>query len=241
MAKKKRSARLQGVAVRYLVAHAWPVGGIIAAGVCICLVFNLMSRHGVLAPESGGKQGKSSVRPLYGVSSTSSAAENSGSKHHSSVRNDLNNPPVAATAVVLVRNHPEAGATATRIVESSINPVQEGPAQLVVISLAEATKYNESRSAIFVDARSAQRFAMGHVPGAMNVPSSDFDKGYERNGPRLPKDGKIIVYCESASCDQAEDVANKLIGKGYRRVMHFKDGWLVWEFSDQIQEKGGEQ
>jgi rhodanese-related sulfurtransferase len=223
---------------RYLEPRVWAGGWIVAAGVCICVVFNLASRHGVLAPESNGKPGKPSVRPVYGVSSSEGTNGHVEKRAAAGKRQavDPNEPPPVAAAYVLVRNHP-AAATVT---EAS-RVVDEGPVEMTVISLAQATKYVESGGAIFVDARSAQRFAMGHIPGSRNVPSSDFDNGYARNSSRLPKDGKVIVYCESASCDQAEEVGKKLIEKGYRKVLHFKDGWLVWEFSDQVQEKGVEQ
>jgi len=248
MANRRRGGGNQGMLSRYLAPRMWAGGWIVAVGICICVIFNLASRHGVLAPEAAGKQVKQTVRPVYGVASSAGSAGKTaqpapaahargGAPRHAK-KDEL---PIAASAVVLVRNNPTAtpGIQSTAVEAPKTEP--EGPAHLTVITLAEATKYNESRSAIFVDARSAQRFAMGHVPGALNVPSSDFDKGFERNGPRLPRDAKIVVYCESASCDQAEEVANKLLEKGYRKVMHFKDGWLVWEFSDQVQEKGGEQ
>ncbi len=112
-------------------------------------------------------------------------------------------------------------------------------AELKVIDLATATKYFASGGAIFVDARSLQRWEMGHVPGAIDVPSSDFDKGFAEAEAKLPRDAIIVVYCESASCDQAEDVAGKLLEKGYQHLLHFKDGWLVWEFSNQPQERSG--
>jgi len=234
----RRKAGISGGIRGYLAPRMWAGGWIVAAGVCVCVVFNLVSRHGVLAPDSAGKPGRSTMRPVYGVSSD----VNGGGKAVKPViarkakGGDSNEPPPAAAAYVLVRNNPSATPSG-----GAVRAVEEGPVEMTVISLAQATKYVESGGAIFVDARSAQRFAMGHIPGSRNVPSSDFDNGYARNSSRLPKDGKIIVYCESASCDQAEEVGKKLIEKGHRKVLHFKDGWLVWEFSDQVQEKGVEQ
>ena len=236
MPKINRKAGKKGGLARYFAPRMFAVAWIAALGALACTVFNLASRHGVLSPYVGGNAGKPSVRPAYGEASSAGLHEDAGKPAKKSGRAKAIDPTVNASAYVLVRNNiPVPAGNAAVKVEPEV------PAELVVITLAEATKYVESRAAIFVDARSAQRFSMGHIPGAMNVPSSDFDRGFERNAPRLPKDGKIVVYCESASCDQAEDVANKLLQKGYRKVLHFKDGWLVWEFSDQVQEKGAEQ
>ncbi len=110
--------------------------------------------------------------------------------------------------------------------------------EMKVIGLAEATTYLASGDATFVDARSAQRFGMGHVPGAISVPSSDFAASFAREESRLPRKGIVIVYCESASCDQAEEVGKGLLSKGYQHVLHFKDGWILWEVADQPQETG---
>lgn len=231
----------------YLLPRLWAGGWIIAAGACVCVIYNLASRHGVLAPDTGGNAAKTSVRPMYGVSSTvdRGRVEKAEVKRKKAVfpKGEDKGPdiPVAASAYVMVKNAPPA-ASGSSPDSTGTSGVESGaPAGLTVITLAEATKYLESGSVVFVDARSAQRFEMGHVPGALNVPAPDFDNGYARNAARLPKDGKIIVYCESANCDQAEDVANKLIQKGHRKVLHYKDGWLVWEFSDMVQEKGAQR
>lgn len=228
MANRKRSGGSKGKLSRYLAPRIWAGGWVVAIGACVCVIFNLAYRHGVLAPEPAGKHVRSSVRPVYGVPSTAGAGEKAS---RPADKGGID----GAVAVVLVRNHPEAA------VVEAVKPAPEEPAKLVVITLYEATKYHGSGSAIFVDARSAQRFEMGHVPGALNVPSSDFDAGYARSATRMPKDALIVVYCESSSCDQAEEVAGKLLQKGYRNLKHFRDGWLFWEFSDQVQERGAEK
>jgi len=108
-----------------------------------------------------------------------------------------------------------------------------------VVTLEEAAGYLAGKKAIFVDARSKQAWEMGHIPGAIDVPSSDFEKGFAAAKSRLPKDATIIVYCESSHCDQAVDVATRLKALGYLHILHYKQGWVIWDWSKKPREKSG--
>jgi|GEM_PF-6950715 len=58
------------------------------------------------------------------------------------------------------------------------------------ISLADAKKAWDDKTAIFIDARSAEAYKDEHVKGATNIPlgsTTDFSS--------LPKGKTIIVYC----------------------------------------------
>jgi rhodanese-related sulfurtransferase len=104
------------------------------------------------------------------------------------------------------------------------------------IDFEEAKTVFRQGSAVWVDARSESSYNYGHVPGAINMPSSDFDRAYAMRSARLPRTGTIVVYCESADCDQAEHVLEKFIGLGYRNLVHFRQGWMVWEAAEMPQE-----
>jgi len=253
MAKSRKRTGLVGSIIRYFAPRIWAAVWLAVAGSGACVLFNLASRHGVLAPEAGTR--KAALRPSYGTPSPPgkvSGRRTTGQTTAVSVKEQpsvsaekmpaiqgtvpkaVGESPIAATAVVLVKND-----LSSTVAGDSPGKEAPGPAKIRVITLAEATGYLESHSAVFVDARSAQRFGMGHVPGALNIPSASFDKGFAGVGSKLPVDGDIVVYCESSHCDQAEEVLKKLAEKGFRRLLHFKEGWLYWEMADQIQEKGG--
>ncbi|MFN8484433.1 MAG: rhodanese-like domain-containing protein [Anaerolineae bacterium] len=59
------------------------------------------------------------------------------------------------------------------------------------INLDQAKQKLTDPNVLFVDARSAQEFAQGHIKGAINVPVNDVDKYLSR----LPQDKELIVYC----------------------------------------------
>jgi rhodanese-related sulfurtransferase len=104
------------------------------------------------------------------------------------------------------------------------------------IDFEEAKAVFKQGSAVWVDARSESSYNYGHVPGAINIPSSDFDRAYARESGRLPRTGAIVVYCESSDCDQAEHVLEKLVGRGYRNLVHYRQGWTSWETAGMPQE-----
>src|SRR5688572_14133539 len=59
------------------------------------------------------------------------------------------------------------------------------------ISLAEAKKAFDDKSATFIDTHVKATYDAGHIPGAMNVTVQDLDAKFST----IPKGKKIIAYC----------------------------------------------
>ncbi|MFN8475633.1 MAG: rhodanese-like domain-containing protein [Anaerolineae bacterium] len=59
------------------------------------------------------------------------------------------------------------------------------------INLDDAKQKMTDPNVLFVDARTAQEYAQGHIKGAVSVPVAEVDKYLSR----LPQDKEIIVYC----------------------------------------------
>ena len=66
-------------------------------------------------------------------------------------------------------------------------PVDDAPR----ISLADAKKAFDDRSAIFVDTHSKQTFDADHIAGAINMNTGEVGTAADK----LPKGKKIIAYC----------------------------------------------
>ena len=68
--------------------------------------------------------------------------------------------------------------------------------------------------AIYSDVRTAEEFAAGHIPGAINIANEVI--GSEEI-PELPnKDQKIYVYCRSGN--RSKQAAAKLVKLGYTNI-----------------------
>jgi len=59
------------------------------------------------------------------------------------------------------------------------------------VSLADAKAAFDQKSAVFVDVRDADSYHAGHIPGALNIPLSEFDASYSQLDPNQ----WIITYC----------------------------------------------
>ena len=59
------------------------------------------------------------------------------------------------------------------------------------ISLADAKKAFDDRTAVFIDTHTAEQFALEHIPGAINIQANTI----KQNLSKVPKDKKIIAYC----------------------------------------------
>lgn len=59
------------------------------------------------------------------------------------------------------------------------------------ISLADAKKDFDAKTAVFIDTHSPDQYAQRHIPGSINVPANDMEPYLNK----IPKGKKIIAYC----------------------------------------------
>lgn len=78
-----------------------------------------------------------------------------------------------------------------------------------------------------VDVRSAEAFAKGHIPGAINIPFENFDED-QTDIPGLKKDEYNVVYCYTELCNLAQKASLKFAKLGYP-VKEMKGGFEGWE------------
>lgn len=64
-----------------------------------------------------------------------------------------------------------------------------------------------------VDVRTAEEFAAGHLPGAINVPLSELAK---RANGLVPKEAPVVVYCSSGMRSRLAKTA--LVKRGFTAV-----------------------
>ncbi len=79
-------------------------------------------------------------------------------------------------------------------------------------------------SVLVVDVRSAEEFAQGHVPGAINVPHDAIDAHLETLRSAEGKD--IVLYCESGR--RAGMAERTLRDKGFSRLLHLEGYMQQW-------------
>ena len=91
-------------------------------------------------------------------------------------------------------------------------------------------------SAAVLDTRPHAEFAMGHIPGALNVsakpgmPASMYVSDVAEIGRVLGgrRDTAIVLYCNGPFCGKSKRLADELLADGYTKVRRYQLGIPVW-------------
>jgi len=75
-----------------------------------------------------------------------------------------------------------------------------------------------------LDVRPKREFALGHLPGAINIPVDEL----HRRLAELPKRREIVAYCRGPYCVMSFDAVAALRSKGYR-TRRLEDGFPEWK------------
>ena len=110
----------------------------------------------------------------------------------------------------------------------------------MVISLEEAKALCSDKKAIFLDARSPEDYARGHIRCAFNVPWQAFDEYVDRVWDKIPDNTRILTYCDGEDCSLSEDLAKELLSMSYENVKVLLNGWTRWLEAGLPVERGHE-
>ncbi len=103
--------------------------------------------------------------------------------------------------------------------------IQEMEADLLKILL-------ENREALFIDARNESDFNQAHIPTAINLPVTRFDKEYQGRKGELAGKKIIVCYCSSKDCSDARLLAVKLYVQGHKDIFVLTGGIDEWIAGD---------
>jgi ArsR family transcriptional regulator len=96
--------------------------------------------------------------------------------------------------------------------------------QLEPVSREELVSRLQAGTVVVLDVRPEDEFALGHVPGALNIPVEEL----ERRLAELPKDQEIVAYCRGPYCVFSFEAVAALRLKGFR-VRRLEDGFPEWK------------
>jgi len=101
------------------------------------------------------------------------------------------------------------------------------------VSTSQAQAVLQAGTHLVLDARQANAFAMGHLPGAISCPADDASS-LALFQPLLSHEQPILVYCSSSSCDDAQRLAEQLVEQGCRHVTVYVGGVRAWQAAGLI-------
>jgi ArsR family transcriptional regulator len=91
------------------------------------------------------------------------------------------------------------------------------------ITREELTRRMRDGLVTVIDVRPADEFAMGHVPGALNVPVGELESRLADFDP----DREIVAYCRGAYCVMSFEAVAVLRARGFT-VRRLEDGLPEW-------------
>ena len=83
--------------------------------------------------------------------------------------------------------------------------------------------------ALWIDARSSDLYAAGHIPGALSLHESNWEHGFATLVEKWDGQRPLVVYCGGEDCQASDSVARRL-----RRELNFdgvhvlRGGWAAW-------------
>lgn len=96
--------------------------------------------------------------------------------------------------------------------------------QLESISTQELLDRLTSGGVTLLDVRSDEEYALGHLPGALNIPAQEL----ERRLSELPPDQEVVAYCRGPYCVLSTTAADVLKTNGFR-VRRLAAGFPEWK------------
>lgn len=140
------------------------------------------------------------------------------------------------------------GCTANQTSKTTVMPVEDTSWMFHDIVDAKFVKAHLAvpmpENVMIIDARPYKvKYTKGHIPGAVNIPFSKFDKKVNL----LPKDKDtlLIYYCGGLKCRLSHKSATKAETLGYKNVKVFAKGYPEWkkvygQSNETVQVKTGE-
>jgi rhodanese-related sulfurtransferase len=102
---------------------------------------------------------------------------------------------------------------------------QVADAGLVPVELKTVRGIVGDRSYRLIDARPPEEFAIGRIPGAVNIP---WNPDAQLPSTLKDSDKRIIVYCDNEFCEQSLRLGEQLRKLGCRNIAVFVDGYEAW-------------
>lgn len=138
---------------------------------------------------------------------------------------------VTGLASAQMKKNPTPAPAAQRPALTGASPLvvsgaqQTGDQTVRLISRDDAYKLYQQNKAIFIDVRSGEQFALGHIKGAVNIPGSQIISRFKEIMP-----GKVIItYCACSAEQSSARAVQQLASHGVKNTYALKGGWADWK------------
>jgi rhodanese-related sulfurtransferase len=109
------------------------------------------------------------------------------------------------------------------------------------ISMDQAEKLFFTDAAVFIDARSEEDYARGHIQNARCLPWQEVDLRFMSVTEALDLEMPIITYCDGEKCELSHNLALFLRDAGFLNTRVLVNGWTLWQQAGLPVESGAPQ
>ena len=93
------------------------------------------------------------------------------------------------------------------------------------VTTEEVQRILATKSEPLLDVRSAQEYAIAHIPGSVNL----YEKELERITQAYPdKTTHMVLYCNGPFCGKSKRLSEQLVNLGYTNVRRYQLGLPIW-------------
>ena len=128
---------------------------------------------------------------------------------------------IAVLLAATVSRHAEAQSTLT--VEQTT--LGESGQKTGEVSTEEVLSLLAAKSAPLLDVRSAEEYAIAHIPGSINLYEKEVDLVRERYPDKTTR---LVFYCNGPFCGKSKRLSEQLVALGYTNVRRYQLGLPVW-------------
>lgn len=93
---------------------------------------------------------------------------------------------------------------------------------------ASAKAVFDTGRALFIDVRSREMFAAGHIPGAVSLPLGEIEAIGDALLAEVSPQQPMITYCSGRLCQDSHTAAQWLMERGFANVVVYIDGFPGW-------------
>lgn len=96
----------------------------------------------------------------------------------------------------------------------------------------------EAGQIVLVDSRPKSAYDLGHIPGAVLLPSNAPLTELQAFAAKYPKDAAIVVYCNSTTCRSSQQLARQLLTLGrFTNVSEMPGGYAEYTMAQASRPK----
>ena len=108
------------------------------------------------------------------------------------------------------------------------------PEPIKDVSVDEFDRLRTNRTAVILDVRSKREYALGHVPGAVNIDCNE--KDFTEKLAALDKAHTYLVNCGAGA--RSARACEKMVKLNFTNVYNLQGGYKTWEEAGKPVEKG---